>query len=117
MAVRFILELTVLVSTGSWGWNQSEGWLRFVLAIGIPMVLAIIWGTFAVPNDPSRSAKALVVVTGDVRLLIELGIFAFASWSLCSIGFIKLSLLLSLIVFAHYAVSYDRLKWLISQKT
>ena len=34
LGVRFILELVALYAFGRWGWNQSTGWLRFVLAIG-----------------------------------------------------------------------------------
>lgn len=115
LAVRFLLELAALVSVGIWGWNRSEGWLRFVLAIGIPIILAAIWGTFAVPDDPSRSGAAPVVTPGFVRLVIELGIFAFAAYSLYDMGHIKLCIALSSIVLIHYILSYDRILWLISQ--
>ncbi|MGB5508782.1 MAG: YrdB family protein, partial [Robiginitalea sp.] len=60
LILRFLLEIIALISLGIWGWNQSESWFRFVLAIGIPGIIAVIWGTFAVPNDPSRSGSAPV---------------------------------------------------------
>ena len=58
LAFRFLLELAALVASGFWGWRQSDGGFRYILAIGIPVFLAVVWGTFAVPNDPSRSGKS-----------------------------------------------------------
>lgn len=115
LTIRFLLEIFSLVSVGIWGWNRSDGWLRYVLAIGIPILLAIIWVTFAVPNDPSRSGSAPIVTPGLFRLLIELFIFAFAAWSLYDIGFDKTSFAFGMIVALHYLVSYDRILWLMSQ--
>ncbi len=64
LAVRFILELTALVAAGMWGWHQSEGWLKFLLVITLPLLIAIVWGTFAVPDDPSRSGAAPIPISG-----------------------------------------------------
>ena len=115
LVIRFLLEISALVSVGMWGWKQSEGWFRLVLAIGIPIILAVIWGTFAVPNDPSRSGNAPIVTHGVIRLVIELAFFDVATWSLYDIGFNKLSLGLGIIVVLHYIISYDRIIWLMSQ--
>lgn len=112
---RFLLELMALASVGLWGWIQSDSWLRFVFAIGIPIVLAAIWGIFAVPNDPSRSGSAPVVTPGFIRLIIELCFFGFAIWALKDMGWNKLSLIMSLVVLAHYIISYDRVLWLINK--
>jgi hypothetical protein len=57
LAVRFILEIIGLVALGWWGWNQADGIARFALALGIPLLAAALWGTFAVPDDPSRSGN------------------------------------------------------------
>jgi hypothetical protein len=113
LTVRFLLELTALTATGIWGWRYSDGWFRFVLAFGIPVILAAIWGTFAVPNDPSRSGKAPVAVPGIIRLVIELAIFSLAIWTLQDIGFARLSWILGITVALHYIISYDRIMWLI----
>lgn len=111
---RFILELCALTTMGIWGWRQSDGLLKFALSFGIPIIIAGIWGVFAVPDDPSRSGSAPVVVSGIVRLLIELAIFAFAVWSLYNIGSVRLSMILAIAVLLHYFLSYDRIKWLIT---
>ena len=114
LIIRFLLEIIALITFGIWGWKESDGWFRFVLAIGIPIILAAIWGTFAVPDDPSRSGAAPIATPGVIRLAIELEFFALATWSLHDIGWIKISLAFGIIVVLHYVVSYDRIIWLMS---
>jgi uncharacterized protein DUF2568 len=115
LAIRFLLELSALLAMGVWGWQRSEGSLRFVLALGIPLIAATLWGAFAVPHDPSRSGTAPIAVPGMLRLALELAIFAFATWALYDIGVIKLSWTLGIVVTIHYLASYDRILWLIKQ--
>jgi len=115
LAVRFILELSALTSIGIWGWKQSDDWIKFVLGIGLPILFAVIWGTFAVPEDPSRSGNAPIVVSGYIRLAIELAIFAAATWALYNIDYGRISLIFGTIVIVHYLVSYDRIIWLFRQ--
>lgn len=112
---RFILELCALTAIGIWSWKQSDGLFKFVLSIGLPIIIATIWGVFAVPEDPSRSGTAPVVVSGIVRLAIELAIFAFAIWSLYNISSIGYSRILGIAVLLHYILSYDRIIWLLAQ--
>ncbi|MCB0531604.1 MAG: YrdB family protein [Lewinellaceae bacterium] len=115
LIIRFLLEITALVSVGMWGWKQNDGWLRYVLAIGIPLILATIWGTFNVQDDPSRSGSAPIPTPGLIRLAIELGMFALAIWALYDSGFTKASLIIAIIVLLHYLASYDRVIWLLSK--
>ena len=115
LAVRFILEMTGLVALGWWGWNQGEGVLRFMLALGIPFLAAVIWGTFAVPDDPSRSGEARVPVPGIVRLVLELAFFIAATLSLFAVGVTTLGWIYGIAVLIHYVVSYDRVMWLVRQ--
>ena len=115
LAIRFLLEVVALLAVGVWGWNQSDGWFRFVLMLGIPLVAAVVWGTFAVPNDPSRSGSAPIAVPGILRLVIEAVIFIFAVLVLYDLGFTTLSGLFGIIVVIHYLASYDRVLWLIRQ--
>ncbi len=113
LVIRFLLELAALFAIGVWGLQLSEGPIRFALAFGIPIIFAAIWGIFAVPNDPSRSGKAPIRVPGLICLIIELGVFAFAAWSLYDTGYSTLSWILTGIVLIHYIISYDRIIWLI----
>ena len=115
LAFRFLLELAALTAVGMWGWRHGEGWVRLALAIGLPLILAVAWGTFAVPDDPSRSGSAPVITPGIIRLVIELAVFALASWALYDMGYSRAGMAFSILVILHYIISYDRLIWLISQ--
>jgi len=115
LAVRFLLELAALIAFGIWGWRQYDGWLRFVLALEIPVMLAAVWGIFAVPNDPSRSGAAPIPIPGVARLFLELAFFAFATWCLKETGFTKASIIYGIIVIVHYILSYNRIVWLIAR--
>ncbi len=80
-----------------------------------PILLAAIWGIFNVPNDPSRSGKAPIPVSGIIRLLLEIGIFIVATWSLHAMEFNRLYIVYAVLIVIHYALSYDRIKWLLEQ--
>lgn len=117
LIIRFILELLALVSVGFWGWKKYDGIWQFILGMGLPILMTIIWGTFAVPDDPSRSGKAPIPISGQLRLLIEFLFFGMAVWVLYDLQQAKLSYILGGIVIIHYLVSYDRITWLLSQKS
>lgn len=116
LMIRFILELLALAAVGFWAWKSFDGILQYILGIGLPIIMTIIWGTFAVPDDPSRSGKAPIPVSGTLRLLIEFLFFALATWSLYDLQEIELSSIFGGLVIIHYLVSYDRISWLLSKK-
>ncbi|MDB5801429.1 MAG: hypothetical protein JWL63_2368 [Rhodocyclales bacterium] len=113
LAIRFLLELSALVAMGLWGWQQSDGPARYVSAILVPLVAATAWGIFAVPGDRSRSDKAPVAVSGAIRFGIEAAFFAFAIFASYKLGSKPFSAIFAAAVFIHYAVSYDRIVWLL----
>ena len=116
LMIRFILELLALASVGFWAWKIFEGTLQYILGIGLPILMTIVWGTFAVPDDPSRSGKAPIPVSGPIRLLIEFLFFAVATWVLYDLHQIELSYIFGGLVIIHYLVSYDRISWLLSKQ-
>lgn len=116
LAVRFLLEIAGLMAIGYWGWQQGEGFLAIILAIGVPVIAAVLWGTFAVPEDPSRSGKAPVPIPGILRLVLETAYFGFATWAFYEAGTPLLGLVYAIVVLLHYAFSYDRLLWLVKQR-
>jgi hypothetical protein len=115
LALRFALELVALFSMGYWGWTQHEGVFRFLWMIGLPLVAAIVWGTFTVPNDPSRSGKAPIPVPGILRLFLEFVIFMLGMWCLFSAGQQTFGGIFVIVVLLHYLVSYDRINWLLKR--
>ena len=114
--LRFLLELSAIVSYGYWDYHQGEGGMRILLAILLPVGFALLWGVFAVRGDPSRSGKTVVATPGWIRLFIELGLFAAAVWMLTDLGHILMGLILGILVLIHYIISYRRIAWLCRQK-
>jgi hypothetical protein len=112
LGLRFLLELAALAALGVWGWHTGEGWLRFVLAIGVPLVAAALWGIFRVPNDPGN---AVVAVPGVARLGLELVYFSLAVWGLFEAGYTSFAWILGITTGIHYLISYDRIVWLVRQ--
>ena len=63
LALRFLLELCALGALGYWGFKTGGGALAKVgLGLGVPLVAAVVWGTFVAP-------KALVKVPGGPRVV------------------------------------------------
>lgn len=105
LAVRFALEIAALVAMGHWGWTQHTGAVRWLWAIGLPVVAAAVWGTFRVPGDPGN---APVAVPGSVRLALEAVFFAGAVWLLVQADRPTAALIMGGVLVVHYLVSYDR---------
>jgi hypothetical protein len=105
LAVRFLLELIILVALGMWGWHLFAGWEQYAAAIIMPALAATLWGVFRIPNDPG---KAPVKTPGLIRLLMELGLFGLTVWILFALNYITFGYTIALIVIVHYVVSYDR---------
>jgi hypothetical protein len=117
LAFRFLLEITALIAMGIWGWQISDLFIRFLLVWGIPVFAAVLWGLIAVPGDPSRSGKAPIPVPGAIRLIIELGFFAFATWIFYRLNYSLLCFAMGGAVVFHYLISWERVLWLLRQKS
>jgi hypothetical protein len=51
LAVRFLLELCMLAAVGYWGFKTGSGWfIKILLGIGAPLLIAVLWGMFAAPK-------------------------------------------------------------------
>ncbi len=104
LALRFVLELAAWASFGYWGWTQHEGILRWLLAIGMPLIVIVNWISFRVPDHPG---DAPVAVPGIVRLGIEALTFGCAILLLIFSGRQEWALVFGVAVLIHYALSYD----------
>ncbi len=114
LTLRFLLELIALGAMGYWGWTQ-HGLTRWLWTIGLPLVAAVLWGVFTVPNDPSRSGEAPISTPGLVRLLLELAIFAVGTIALFASQQTFAGWVLAILTLFHYAISYDRIQWLLKR--
>jgi len=114
LTVRFLLEIIALVAIGARARAQFPGAPGFILMIVLPLFAAVVWGTFNVKGDPSRSGKAPVPVPGLIRLLLELFIFASATWALSTLN-PTYGWIFSAVALLHYILSYDRIVWLLER--
>ena len=113
LLIRFLLELFGLFAFGLFGWQSASGFMRYLLAAALPVMAAVIWGTFRVPNDPG---PAPVSVPGWLRLTIEILFFSCAAVFLFLAGSRILGSILAATFVVLYAISYDRVVWLLTQK-
>lgn len=114
LALRFVLEMGALGALAYWGWTQHSGALRYLLAFGLPLLAAVVWGVFRVPGD-SSSGPGAVATPGPLRLLLELGLFGVATWCLAQTGAVTLAWVFGGLVLLHYVLSWDRVAWLLGR--
>jgi hypothetical protein len=105
LAVRFLLEIAMLISLGIWGWHLFNGFGKYLAAILFPLTAAFLWGIFRIPNDPK---PAPVKTPGIIRLLLELLLFSLAVYGLYITNHKTLCYIMAVTVLIHYGVSYDR---------
>src|SRR2546423_9534854 len=113
LTVRFLFELAALVAYGILGWHLGSGLLlKVILAVVLVVLAATLWGIFAVKGDRGRSDKGPVMVSGRVRLIVEVGIFVGAIWGLYAAGLAVAAFWFGIVVVIQHLASYDRLMWL-----
>jgi hypothetical protein len=66
--LRFFLELAALASLAFWGFSEFGGVVQWVIGLGAPLLVAVVWGRFMSP-------KASHPTVDPVRLLIEAAVF------------------------------------------
>ncbi|MFW6075378.1 MAG: YrdB family protein [Chloroflexota bacterium] len=111
LALRFILEIVGVSIFAYWGWAQG-GWVRWPLAILLPMIAMTAWAVFRTPQDHPVN-HTIVAVPGVVRLALEIVFFGLVILALATVhaneraDWLLLGLIAALLI--HYALSWDRL--------
>lgn len=73
ISIFFLLELATLASWMYWGFHLDKNLLiKIVLGIGMPLLIAIFWGTFIAP-------KASIPVSVPLRIILQVIIFGSAA--------------------------------------
>ncbi|TLF81320.1 DUF2568 domain-containing protein [Nocardia cyriacigeorgica] len=114
LAVRLVLELTALTAFGLLGWRAFDSPWKYALVVILPVAAAALWGTFAVPDDPSRSGKAPIAVSGRVRLIVEAVVLFGGAAALWAAGLPWWALAFGAILAIYHVIAHDRLRWLIT---
>jgi hypothetical protein len=118
LIIRFAMEIVAFGGLVWWGWSIGDGGgVGFALGAVFFVVAALLWGVFAVPDDPSRNPDPPIGVPGWLRLIIELGIFGVAAFGIWVSGARWLSETLLTLVGVTYIVTYDRALWLLKQRS
>lgn len=114
LAIRLGLEIGALTGLGVGAWSQADGTARWIAVAAAPLAGAVLWGTFNVLNDPSRSGRAPVEVAGWVRLIVELLVLG-TGWAAYGLaGHPTLGAGFAAVTVFHYAVAHARVRWLLT---
>lgn len=80
LLVRFLLELCMLAAVGYWGFKTQSGlFMKILLGIGLPVLIAVLWGMFIAP-------KATRPLSGASYLALELTLLASGAVALFASG-------------------------------
>lgn len=80
LLVRFLLELCMLAAVGYWGFKTNSSWvMKVLLGIGLPVVIATLWGMFISP-------KAAYPLGAALHLTLELILLASGALALFASG-------------------------------
>ncbi len=80
LALSFLLELSLLVALAYWGFHAGTGTIgQIALGIGIPLLVAVLWGIFLAP-------RATVRLPAVPRFVVELVLFGLAVAGLAAAG-------------------------------
>jgi hypothetical protein len=115
LILRFVLEVAALIAIGQWGWQTGQGLNRYLLAFGLPLLLAAIWAVFRTPDDPS-SGKGVVAIPGRARLALEILFFGFAVWTMFASNRAFFGIVFLVALLLHYMWSLNRVAWLMRER-
>jgi len=88
LTVAFLSELAALAALALWGWSATTGTVpRLLLAVGAPLVAAVLWGVFAAPSAP--------VQLPALTLLVKVAVFGSGVLALVAAGHVRLAVALA----------------------
>lgn len=99
LLLRFLLELCMYASVGYWGFKTHSGWvLKLLFGIGLPILMAVLWGIFLAPKatQPLRGISREVlewVLLGSGALALFASGKANLAWIYLAVLFINKVLL------------------------
>jgi uncharacterized protein DUF2568 len=113
LAIRFALELALLAALAYWGWHLGGDRVAGgLLVVVVPVVAAALWGVFRTAGDPGQ-ARPTVPIPGMLRLALEFTLIGLAAYGVWSSGSRAAAETLLTAFALHYAVTWERLVWLV----
>lgn len=97
--LRFLLELALLASLAYWGFSEQAGVVQWVLGLGAPLLVAVVWGRFIAP-------KASHPTTDPLRVLLEVAVFAAGVAALFTADRTVLALVFAALVLVHLSLTF-----------
>lgn len=80
LLARFLLELCMLATIGHWGFKTQPEWtMKILLGIGLPALIAVLWGLFVAP-------RAMYPLSGIPHMLVSLILLSLGSAALFASG-------------------------------
>lgn len=105
LGLTFLLELTMLAAFGYWGFQGEKSvWVKWGLGIGIPLVVAILWGIWLAPMANQR----LNIIGGT---LLSSGLFLLAALALYQTNHPTLAIALAGITIVNWALALLWQQW------
>ena len=116
--LHFALELGVWTAFGAWGYDQGDGASRYAPMVGLPLATIVTWTVFGVRDDPWRpggrgASQPRIPVPGWTRFAYEMAVHGLAAWAFESRGWTPATIGMVSGTLVHYAVSYQRVAWLL----
>ena len=93
--LAFLLELAMLAAFGYWGFQGEKSiWIKWGLGIGIPLVVAILWGLLLAPRADKR-------LNSQWGTLLSFGLFCLAALALYQTNHPGLAIALAVIAIVN----------------
>ena len=105
LALHFLMELSAIAAAAYWGWTTRAGMARWAWAIGLPLLLAVIWALFRAAGD---GPDPTVTIPGFARLVLELVILGSGAFLLWRAGQSSLAGVFVALIIVDFALQYDR---------
>jgi Na+-translocating ferredoxin:NAD+ oxidoreductase RnfD subunit len=100
LALAFLLELALLAAFAYWGFQSGNSTLvKILLGIGLPLLVALIWGALMAPNSPRR-------LQGGAYLALKALLFGLGVAALMSAGRTMLGVLFAVVVVINTILLY-----------
>jgi hypothetical protein len=97
--LRFLLEMALLAALAYWGFSEQTGVVQWVVGLGAPLVVAVVWGRFIAPKASHPTADPL-------RLLLEVVVFAAGVAALFAAGRTVLGFVFAVLVLFHLSLTF-----------